>query len=384
MSALVYPPHATLQGHQREHKSYIDLLRLFAITLVVFNHTPAYGFPLSHIFSWNVGIQMMFISLCTKVAVPLFFMIAGGLLLGRQESVCTVLKKRVVRFVLLIAFFSAVQYAWVIYQQKVEMDVATYITSLWHPGKVLMRVEGMPVCGSLLECTRGWAVWFLYAYLGLLLMLPLLRGMVQSMQKAHFVYFVGLLAVVGILLPAGFYIAFGYAPPMRLRDYMPLINRVLFPFIMGYYIEHHVDVLALSWRKIACWCGGLFFLALCVVLLSCHLRLHSPTLTQGDIEGSSWYVSCYLLLAVATYVLFKKFFTPIIKDGYMRTMLAYLGNAVLTVMIFENIFRAIFMEYFERYYTSYLSSVYVAVLSVCSGLILGLILKKIPFLKKIL
>lgn len=368
----------------QEHKSYIDILRLFAITLVVFNHTPAYGFPLANIASWCSGIPMMFVSLCTKVAVPLFFMIAGGLLLGRQEGLRIVLKRRVVRFVLLIAFFCAVQYVWLVCKLNAEVDVATYVIALWSPDKAMISVDGVLTGNSFLVSSHCLAVWFLYAYLGLILMLPLLRRMVQSMQKAHFVYLMGLLAVVGILLPSGFYIVFGYAPPMWLKGYMPLVNSILFPFIMGYYIEYQVDVQTLPWRKIACWCGGLFLLCLFLVVLTCHARLYSPTLTNVDIERLSWYVSCYVLLAVPIYVLCKKFFTPIIKYGYMRTMLAYLGNAVLTVMIFENIFRFLFSAYFERYDTSYLPSVYVAVLSVCSGLILGLILKKVPFLKKIL
>lgn len=327
---------------------------------------------------------MLLLSLCTQVAVPHFFMISGGLLLGRQESLSTVLKKRVWRFILVIAFFCAVQYAWLVCKINAEVGAATYIAALWNPEEAMISVGGGLTGQSFCFEADCWQHWFLYAYLGLVLMLPLLRGMVQSMQKTHFLYLMGLLAVVGILLPAGFYIVFDSVPPMRLKNYIPLINSILFPFIMGYYIEHHVDVLALSWRKIACCCGALFLLCLFVVVLTCHVRLHLPTLAHTEIGKLSWYSPCYLLLAVAIYVLCKKLFVRRIKGRYMRAVLAYLGHAVLTVMIFENIFRYIFRGYFERYDTSYLPSVYVAVLSVCSGLILGLILKKVPYLKKIL
>lgn len=372
------------QGRRREHKSYIDLLRLFAITLVVFNHTPAYLFPLHHVSAWGGGMFMLLLSLCTKVAVPLFFMISGGLLLGRQESLSTVLKKRAWRFVLLISFFCAVQYAWLVCKSNAVVDAATYIAALWNPTKAKISIDGGPEGHSFRDIAECWQSWFLYAYLGLVLMLPLLRGMVQSMQKAHFLYLMILLAVMGVLLPAGFYIVFDSVPPMCVKSYMPLINNILFPFIMGYYIEHHVDVLALSWRKIACCCGALFLLCLFVVVLTCHVRLHLPTLAHAEIGKLSWYVSSSPLLAVAVYVLCKKLFVRRIKGGYVRAVLMHLGHAVLTVMIFENIFRFIFREYFERYDTSYLPSVYVAVLSVCSGLIVGLILKKVPYLKKIL
>lgn len=375
---------AIQKTRQGEHRSYIDILRLFAIILVVFNHTPAYHFPLNNITSWGVGMCMMLISVMTKVAVPLFFMISGGLLLSRQESIRQVLLKRVGRVGLLIAFFWAVHFACGVWCHKIDGHVATYFSALWSPNKAWICVEGVPEIQSLYIYTEAYAGWFLYAYMGLMFMLPMLRAMVQNMKNEYFVYMILLLVSVGIILPAGFYLIFGYEPSLYLKNYISLINHALLPFILGYFVEHRMDVRGISWWKIACGCGIFLLMTLFVAALSCHVKLHSTMLPHPEIEKLSWFVSFSPLLAAMFYILCKKCCPCTIKSDYVRTVLMYLGNSVLTTMIFEVIFRCEFRLYFSRYYVSYLPSVYVSLLTVGACLMLGLVLKKVPFLKRIL
>lgn len=97
---------------ERTHKTYLDIIRIFAILTVIFNHTNARGYiyfttvePKSAIY-W---ISMIFSILC-KVNVPLFFMISGVTLLGREETIQEVWNKRIVRFLIVLMLFSLLQY----------------------------------------------------------------------------------------------------------------------------------------------------------------------------------------------------------------------------------------------------------------------------------
>lgn len=87
-------------------KSYYDFLRIFAIFFVIYNHSLGAHLYLNYT---SIGIEE-FLHICLsvfdKIAVPLFFMISGALLLGKTESIITVLVKRASRVVLVLIFFT--------------------------------------------------------------------------------------------------------------------------------------------------------------------------------------------------------------------------------------------------------------------------------------
>ena len=94
-------------------KLHLDILKVLAIFFVMFNHTGTEGFFL---FSKSQGSLWygvyLFISIITKIAVPLFFMISGALLLNKMESWKHILKKRFLRYFIILVFFSFLQYLW--------------------------------------------------------------------------------------------------------------------------------------------------------------------------------------------------------------------------------------------------------------------------------
>lgn len=65
-------------------KVYLDFLRILACFLVIVNHTNSDIFLNSSIgITWFVSITYFFIC---KIAVPLFVMISGAVLLGKKDS----------------------------------------------------------------------------------------------------------------------------------------------------------------------------------------------------------------------------------------------------------------------------------------------------------
>ena len=74
-----------------KRKIYLDFLRIIAIFMVLFNHTGTSGFVLFTVTQRSALYPFyLFNAILIKIAVPLFFMISGVLLLGKnvvsQES----------------------------------------------------------------------------------------------------------------------------------------------------------------------------------------------------------------------------------------------------------------------------------------------------------
>ena len=70
----------------KERKLYFDILRIIAITCVVYNHTNEYGYYRYAIVN-NQVFSCLYAALGAFIAigVPLFFMISGALLLEKEE-----------------------------------------------------------------------------------------------------------------------------------------------------------------------------------------------------------------------------------------------------------------------------------------------------------
>lgn len=198
------------------YKIHIDFLRIAACFLVIVNHTNSrlfIGNAPSPI--WFISVTLFFIS---KAAVPLFIMISGSLLLGRDESYKETFR-RVIRIVITLFLFSAFY----------------YLISI----KDFTAVTGTDIKNFFLTLYSGAvtnAFWYLYLYIGLLFMLPLLQKMIQSFKNKDFIYFIFGTSVITFTLPI-------VTDLLKLPNYnstvvTPLFNGYLAYFIIGYYIEN--------------------------------------------------------------------------------------------------------------------------------------------------
>ena len=77
-----------------KRKTYIDFLRIVAIYMVLFNHSGKNGMMLFTISRQSPFYPFyLFNSIFIKIAVPLFLMISGTLLLGKNESYGDIVKR---------------------------------------------------------------------------------------------------------------------------------------------------------------------------------------------------------------------------------------------------------------------------------------------------
>lgn len=114
----------------KEKRLDYEVLRLIAIVGVVFNHTSGRGFDL-YMAEGCSGINYvgsLLLGILCKIAVPLFFLVSGGLLLAKEERIRTVLVKRVLRILLALVIFSGVLYLfWIRWDYVTKAGVQDFL-----------------------------------------------------------------------------------------------------------------------------------------------------------------------------------------------------------------------------------------------------------------
>ncbi len=200
----------------RSPKTYLDVLKVLAIYLVLWNHTST-GFDLyNRVLDMPEHMLYLCTSIVDKIAVPLFFMASGALLLGREESWRKILRYRVRRFALILLIVSAINYLQY-YNDNSRFSFMDFLTRLY--------------TGSIRT-----PLWYLYAYLAFLLMLPFLRKMARCMQRADYIWLVVFFIVTQLLSVADFFWFHGDNYHISDFRFFTSQNYVVYA-LLGFYIE---------------------------------------------------------------------------------------------------------------------------------------------------
>lgn len=343
-------------------KIFLEFLRIISIILVLFNHTGRQGFFL------YMGYQgtsyywiYMFISLACKVAVPTFWMISGALLIDKEESFSTIFKKRFLRMLLVLIVFSVFQYFYNCTLYDYKPSILTFF-------KIFYTSE------------HASAYWFLYNYLSMLILLPLIRKAVKSLSNKELIYgfFISLL-FRGIIPIVQYVIDKDLVITNNLYEFMFPLN--LTYFVGGYYFEKRVDKLSL--KRSIIW----FFVGIFGILVSC-LMTHYQYLVTGVIDeeiSQTFYNSLIVLPTFSMFYITKYIFTKIKVYNVFEKLILDFGGAAFGVMLVENILRATFIPLYYRFfsYSHPLGACIIWIL--CSwfcGSLIVILIKKIPGVKK--
>lgn len=211
--------HPRIENKRRE--IYLDILRIIACLMVIFNHSNERGF-LRYIsddmetISW--WINLFFSTMC-KSAVPIFFMISGALLLRKEETICATYK-RVPR----------------IFADLVLFSILYYWTDAMSGGNSFSLNDTL----LLILQSNYWHLWYLYAYIALIITLPFLRKMVVSLDvKSAFYMVVVASALTGILPVIEYFWTGGING--NLKPWWITANIFIYP-IAGYIIANKMEI----------------------------------------------------------------------------------------------------------------------------------------------
>ncbi len=197
-------------------KTYLDVLKVLAIFLVLWNHTDT-GFDLyNRVLDMPQHMLYLCFSIFDKIAVPLFFMCSGALLLGREESWRKLLTHRVRRFALILLIVSAINYLQY-YNDSSRFSFYDFISRLY--------------TGSVRT-----PLWYLYAYLAFLLSLPFLRKLARCMRDQDYFWLLGFFIVTQLLSVVDFFWFQGENYHSSDFRFFTSQNYVVYS-LFGFYIE---------------------------------------------------------------------------------------------------------------------------------------------------
>ncbi len=338
-----------------------EILRIVAIFGVVFNHTWVHGFDLYSVSGPGINFTAsLILAILCKVAVPLFFMISGGLLLEKEESLRTLFQKRILRMVLVLLLFSALSYGFKIHWGEVESPgVFDFIYRIWH--------EDMTI-----------PYWYLYSYLALLLMLPLLRPMVKAMPNQAFVYLLGLhICYYGILTPIGYLFGFD---TLSSDLFLPMIERVIFYFLMGYYAVHRFSWKLMTKKHLALLGVAAAAAVLIMYLLTWH-DISSHGEITWDFKGTWLWIPTFFIYALIHQLV--SWHPP----KRAAKLIEALGSCVFGTYLLEGILRVYLVRLCyalePKIHVLPACFIWVFCVVIC-GMAITWVLKKIPGLKKLL
>lgn len=363
----------------QNRKVYLEYMRILACAMVVFNHTPGYL-----LYMHSSGVEQavyLALTMLTRINVPLFLMISGALLLGRQESYAQVLRVRVFRMVCIIAVWSSLYCL---------LDaIKGHLTGTAYESRVPILIYRM--LGGRIDDLSSY--WYLYAYLGFLLVLPFLQSAIRHMSHRDLRTLVLILlachVIYSTLLPMlGVVCDMRGTNPVQLSSELNLAmasSKILFYPILGYYIENEFDISRVR---------------------SIHV-LAMLTIAVGGIAASGWctvrqyrmvgeYTQNYVELAdyvltIVAYVLIKYLVSvrwPQLAQGRLGTVVTVVGSLTLGIYLLGPVCKLFAYHSFQSVLEASVPQIWFSilwvVLDMCICGVAASALKRIPHIRKLL
>ena len=354
---------------------YIEILRIIAIAFVMLNHLPFVSNYMEHegLLHWTYLFSVIFSRMC----IPVFFMLSGSLLLPRDESISVLLKKRILRFSILLVGMNLLTYIAsalieYVHGNGLYLSVWDFITRLFAG-----NVEG------------AFSLWFLYAYLSLLFVLPVLRPAAKRFGWGEYIFFFVIHFILCSVLPVFNLVAKiggfkGIALSGHLNFPIAAIN-CFFYALTGYFIDKRLDI-----RKIKAstlWLMGIItFIAVGIS----SVGLHFATDLEGEYPEKYYMVSEYIG-GIFVFILMKYLFTerfPKLSEGKIASAVCFVGSLTFGVYLLDPFLKMAIYPAYIRFFGDYAYGLlfclcWVILSSVVCGAV-TFVLKKIPFIKELL
>jgi surface polysaccharide O-acyltransferase-like enzyme len=243
---------------------WINNLRIIALFAVIVLHASSpllggYGQV-----SQGQWLSADFYNALTRFAVPVFVMITGALLLGRDEEVINFLKKRLSRVVVPFLFWSLVYIAYAFYNEDLIYSGNTWTTIK----QVLHQLKN----GS------SYHLWYVYMLIGLYLIMPVLSKFIRNANNKEIVYF---LTVWLLVMLFGQPYMMRYNTAIDVRYFAGYIGYL----VLGYYLANRTfNIPRFSW-----WMGALFIISVAIITLGTWvLYRHYNGISTLMYEPLSW------------------------------------------------------------------------------------------------
>lgn len=306
MKIFSYPP---------KLKTHLDILKILAIFLVLLNHSTYYIF---RVFATETEQPWHWLSLghsaFIKAAVPLFLMASGALLLGGSESYSRIFTKRVLRFALTLAAVSLILYV----RKYQRFDLVDFLKALYL-GNISTHL------------------WYLYAYICLLLTLPFLRRMAQGMRLQDAAMLVFLTVLANGLQFCDHLFFQSASTHIWSFTFFTNTTYVIYP-LLGYFLEHKLPRNRYNLETAI----GLLLASLLALYVTCVMTDWRCKVDGGWTGGNeeAYLSSLVVFPAIAVYYTAKYWFLRHPVSQRTARVLFIIASCTFGTYLFEGVFRA--------------------------------------------
>lgn len=344
-----------------------DFIRILATFMVIMIHTAGI-FVSSHdssVFDFTVG---NFFDSMSQIAVPLFLMLSGALMLDEEKEITLKksLKYALNIFVLLCLWsvFYAVTFNFLIpllQGQAISLNLPKFIT----------------------DCLMGhYHMWYLYLIIGLYLVTPLLRLFVKKSNKNLLLYIIALALFFRFLPPFIDIISGNLFSIQIFEDYankfkMGYLSVYLIYYILGWFVA---NIEISKKHRIFTYIAGIIGFSFTFGLIELFIK-RDPKVYDSLYAANSITIFC---AALATFVFFFYLFKGK-TFGRTSGFITYISKLTFGVYIIHELFRTVLEAYLMPRIPNAL--VYILVCSTLTAVIsfgVTFIMSKIPLIKKLI
>ena len=271
------------ERERRPRTLYLDVLRCYAIVLVVLLHAMVPFFADTQYFGNKSWLAMLAVNPFCRTAVAIFFMISGYLLLTDPlaDDIKAFYKKRLPRLIVPLLAWNLIYYAYYAYAHGIQGD---YASQFLHSG-------------------TAYHMWYVYTLIGIYLFTPFLKKIINACTKGQVARMFLLIFAMSTVRPF-------------INDFAPVDIHLFEPLMLGYfgfillgYLLGSVDFK--RGHRILFYIGGAAGYVISVMMI--YTRSTTETI---DFSINMGYSLPRYLLAAAVFVLAKQLFRK--NDGQSR------------------------------------------------------------------
>lgn len=296
----------------------------------------------------------------SRVGVPLFFMLSGFLLLGKNEPIYTFFSKRFSKVFIPLVVWSLIYIVW-----KVSiLNMGTYSFHSFY---------------SILYSPAHYHLWFMYSILGIYLYLPLLRILIANAPTTYLWYFV-ILWIFSVSIFPYLHILFDVYSHIELK----MVSGFTGYLVVGYLLGN------IKYRKI-------HFLVSSLILILSNLLTAYATLKYSVMSNQmsqlfyNYLAPNVILQSISIFICLKYVFnnTKLLRNSYSLHLFKLASSCTLGIYMIHIMcivwlsngtfgFRINALTFHPIY-----SIPLVVLLTFSLSLIITFFIKKIPFIKTI-
>lgn len=330
---------------------------------MVFNHYSFIVTPNSHFAKWLFTIMF---TIC-KVAVPLFVMVSGALLLGKKTTYKEVFTKRIVRvFVPLVVI--SVLYVY-IYSDGLNLkNFGSFVLSIFTEYD---------------QTYIPYWIWYLYMLIALYIMTPFLQKMLKNFKdndyKTFFIIFIVIIGVFNTFGPLT-HVFLGEAKTINSHFMVSMFSIAIGYYVWGYYVSK----LTIN-KKMVKYAWITLIVSLLVGMLFVNYGVYHKGLVYNDVID--WSAIFVALISASLFLLFKYYFKDC-KNSKISNIVSVISNSTFGVylthvFLYDYLIDVSFIKSILAFNTI-VGCLLMVVIAFVILTLLFYILRKVPFIRKFL